>query len=212
MPRRNRLVVPGLPHHVTQKGNLDCDVFEEDGDRRAYLSMLHKYAGRYGLDVWAYCLMTNHVHIVCVPRSEGSLSKTLRDAHTRYATWFNRRRAKSGHLWHNRYYSCVMDESHLWAAVRYVERNPVRAGLVTRAEQYLWSSAAAHCGLNPDPLIQLPFPIQGRIADWGKWLADEDVALSAAVRHGTAGGRPLGGEDFLREIEMRAGLILPPNK
>jgi REP element-mobilizing transposase RayT len=147
MSRVARIVVPGYPHHVTQRGNRRADVFETDDDRHAYLRFLKKYGERHGLDIWAYCLMTNHIHLVAVPEREESLARALRDAHTVYAMRFNTRTQMSGHVWQGRFYSCVLDESHLWAAVRYVERNPVRAGMVDRAEDHPWSSARAHCGL-----------------------------------------------------------------
>ena len=166
MSRVARVVVPGFPHHVTQRGNRGADVFEVDDDRRAYLRFLKQYADRHGLAVWAYCLMTNHIHLVVVPEREDSLGPALRDAHTVYALYFNTRTELSGHVWQGRFHSCPMDESHLWAAVRYVERNPVRAGLAERAEKYPWSSAAAHCRLRHDALLSQDFPHEGAINDW----------------------------------------------
>ena len=96
--------------------------------------------------------MTNHVHLIAVPAGPQSLALTMRDTHQAYAAWLNRKTGQSGHLWQGRFFSCVLDpdDSHYWSAVRYVERNPVRAGLVQRAEQYPWSSAAVHCGRRPD--------------------------------------------------------------
>ena len=136
MSRVARIVVPGFAHHVTQRGNRRDDVFYTDDDRRAYLRFLRQYAERHGLSIWAYCLMTNHIHLVAVPQREDSLAKALHDAHTVYAMRFNTTTKQSGHVWQGRFYSCPLDESHLWAAVRYVERNPVRAGLVAHAADY----------------------------------------------------------------------------
>ena len=124
MSRVARVVVPGFPHHVTQRGNRRADVFETDGDREAYLRFLKQYADRHGLAVWAYCLMTNHIHLVVVPVREESLGLALRDTHTVYAMHFNTRTKLSGHVWQGRFHSCPLDESHMWASVRYVERNP----------------------------------------------------------------------------------------
>jgi len=156
--------VPGYPHHVTQRGNRRADVFETEDDRHAYLRFLKKYGQRHGLDIWAYCLMTNHIHLVAVPEREESLARALRDAHTVYAMRVNTRTQQSGHVWQGRFYSCVLDEWHLWAAVRYVERNPVRAGMVDRAEDHPWSSARAHCGLatrgtGTDTVFRFVFPL-----------------------------------------------------
>ncbi|MCK5863023.1 MAG: transposase, partial [Candidatus Hydrogenedentes bacterium] len=147
MSRVARIVVPGFAHHITQRGNREMDVFEKSDDHLVYLRFLKRYAEKYGLSIYAYCLMANHVHLVAVPGDERALGKALRDAHTVYAMHFNTRTAISGHVWQGRFSSCPLDEQHLWAAVRHVERNPVAAGIVERAEQYRWSSAAAHCGL-----------------------------------------------------------------
>lgn len=200
--------MPGLPHHITQRGNLGATIFEQNADRLFYLGILGKYCERYGVDVLAYCLMTNHVHLVAVPSCEEALPMTIRDAHTRYAVWFNRRRGETGHLWQGRYYSCVMDESHMWSAVRYVECNPLRAGLVARAEEYRWSSAAAHCGLRADSLVSNPFPFANAVRDWSAWLAEEDVRQSAAIRDGTLKGRPVGSGRLLQTIETKMNIVL----
>ena len=138
MPRIARVVVPGMPHHVTQRGNRRANVFFDDGDRRRYLLLLEDYARKYGLSVWAYCLMSNHVHFVAVPASEDALGRSFRDSHQAYSSWLNRRLGESGHLWQGRFFSSVLDDAHLWACVRYVERNPVRAGLIARAEDWPW--------------------------------------------------------------------------
>ncbi|MFA6241146.1 MAG: transposase [Candidatus Hydrogenedentales bacterium] len=126
MSRFARVVVPGFPHHVTQRGNRQADVFEDDEDRRAYLRFLKQYAERRGLSVWAYCLMTNHVHLVVVPEREDSLAKGLRDAHTVYAMRFNTRTGLSGHVWQGRfYYAYLMNRISgprcaMWSATRCV--------------------------------------------------------------------------------------------
>jgi len=201
MPRLARIVVPGLPHHVTQKGNRGADIFVDAGDRRLYLSLLNKYARRHRLDILAYCLMTNHVHLVVVPTTELSLAHGLRDAHTAYdALWFNRRAGVSGHLWQGRFFSCPLDEAHLVAAVRYVERNPVRARLVSSAQEYAWSSAAAHCGLREDPLLSQAFPPPAMVADWPAWLSWDDDLVTETIRQHTHTGRPCGSASFVAEL------------
>ncbi len=148
MPRVARVVVPDCPHHVTQRGNRRTRIFKDEEDWRTYVAFLKKYAEKHELGIWAYCLMMNHVHFVAVPRSPTSLSGTFRDAHAAYAQRFNREWGHSGHVFQGRFFSCPMDDPYMWATVRYIERNPVRARIVKRAEDYEWSSAAAHCGLN----------------------------------------------------------------
>lgn len=213
MSRVARVVVPGFPHHVTQRGNRRADVFETNADREAYLRFLREYSAKRGLSVWAYCLMSNHIHLVAVPEQEASLGESLRDAHTVYAMYFNSRTDLSGHVWQGRFYSCVLDDGHLWAAVRYVETNPVRAGMTERAEDYPWSSAAAHCGLRRDPVLSPSLPLIDDIPDWRAWLrepfeADEEAFTD--IRRHTHTGRPCGGAAFLDRLENLVGRPLRP--
>ena len=213
MSRVARIVVPGFPHHVTQRGNRRADIFETDEDREAYLRFLRTYCAKRRLSVWAYCLMSNHVHLVVVPEKESSLSEGLRDTHTVYAMYFNSRTRLSGHVWQGRFFSCPLDESYVWAAVRYVERNPVRAGMVERAERYRWSSAAAHCGLCEDVVLSTAFPAAGAIDDWGEWLhepIDDEEAVHTSIRHRTHTGRPCGSGKFFDQLEQLLGRTVHP--
>jgi len=213
MSRVARVVVPGYPHHVTQWGNRQAAVFKTIGDREAYLRYLRAYAAKRGLAVWAYCLMTNHVHLVAVPEREASLGEALRDTHTVYAMHFNVRRKLTGHVWQGRFHSCALDDAHLWAAVRYVELNPVRAGMVERAEDYRWSSATAHCGLRDDSVLAPGLPMLDDIADWRAWLhaplEDEDGIVQSIRRH-THSGRPCGSVSFVARLEQITGRSLRP--
>jgi putative transposase len=214
MSRIARIVVPGFPHHVTQRGNRWADTFETDEDREAYLRFLKKYCAKRSLSVWAYCLMSNHVHLVVVPQKEASLSRALRDAHAVYAMYFNSRTRLSGHVWQGRFFSCPLDESHLWAVVRYVELNPVRAGLVERAEDYPWSSAAAHCALRSDSVLSKEFPPAGVIENWQDWLGKggHDDETHDAIRQQTRTGRPCGSSKFLDQVENLLDRMLRPKK
>lgn len=209
MPRIARVVVPGCPHHITQRGNRGEDVFVNDHQRRRYMDLLAKYASKHGLAVQAYCLMSNHVHLIAVPNSDTSLAATLRPVHLRYAQEFNRQMELSGHLWQGRFYSCPLSELHFWAAVRYVERNPVRAGLVEHAEAYGWSSAAAHCGQWVDRLLSgklLTLAAEVGIADWAAWLRDpHDEEMLDELRLCTRTGRPAGDRGFIARLERRLG-------
>ena len=136
MARLARIVVPDIPHHLTQRGNRREDIFFDDADRRKYLRLLKDQCELYRLEVWAYCLMTNHVHLVVVPRTPDALGQAMRRMNSQYAAYVNRRQGLSGHLWQGRFFSCPLDERHFWSAVRYVERNPVRDGLAAKA----WNS------------------------------------------------------------------------
>ena len=210
MSRRARVVIEGIPHHVTQRGNHRADLFATDDDRQRYCRLFQHYRLRYGLRALAYCLMDNHVHWVVVPDREKALAETFREAHAGYAESVNRAAGRPGHLFQGRFYSCPLDDEHLWAAVRYVERNPVRAGLVGCAQEWPWSSAAAHCGLRADPLLSPGFPPAGVISDWREWLRTEDQQQTRALRRQTASGRPCGSEAFLAQLEALTGRVLRP--
>ena len=165
MPRLARLVVPDYPHHVTQRGARRQQTFFSSEDYRTYLSLLAEATLKSGVQVWAYCLMPNHVHLVVVPTTEDGLKNSFREVHRKYALKINRRSEWRGHLWQERYHSCVMDESHLLAAVRYIELNPVRAGICPEPEEWPWSSIHAHLGRKEDPVVTCE-PMLDRIADW----------------------------------------------
>ncbi|MGZ8286550.1 MAG: transposase [Allosphingosinicella sp.] len=188
MSRAARLVLPGIPHHVTQRGNDRRKTFFADSDYALYLSLLRYACARSGTAVWAWCLMPNHVHLILVPGDEDGLRRTLAPTHTRYATEINRRGGRCGHLWQGRFASFPMDEAHLYACLRYVELNPLRAGLVARPEDWRWSSARGHLGLAADPLIDLA-ATRSRIEDWRAFLDaglddDDRETIRAAERTG----------------------------
>ena len=212
MPRFARVVCAGVSHHVTQRGNRRGQVFFTRDDRQAYLQWLQEYTGKHEVDVLAYCLMTNHVHLVVVPTTEHALHRVLKPLHMRYAQRVNRARGWKGHVWQGRYFSAVLDESYLWAAIRYVERNPVRAGIVDRAENYAWSSARAHCGLSSDPVLSAKSPWQRQfegIGDWSAWLAEGDEQQSLEMlRQYADKGLPCGSATFIEMLEKSTGRLL----
>lgn len=208
MPRVARIVIPDLPYHITQRGNNRQDVFFVDDDRRTYLHFLKEQADRWGLTVWAYCLMANHVHLVAVPRSPESLAKAVGRTHYLYTRYVNRLHRRTGHLWQNRFYSCGLDEDHFGRAIRYVERNPVRAKLVRQAWNYPWSSAAAHTGqADASGLLHQPDWIDWlHKTNWKRCLTDpEDQLATSALRTATHRGRPLGSDGFLSKLEKTLG-------
>jgi putative transposase len=216
MARLARVVVSGLPHHVTQRGNRRQEVFFCQEDYRAYLTLMKEWCGRQGVSVWAYCLMPNHVHLILVPPSEEALCRGVGEAHRRYTRGVNFRQNWRGHLWQGRFASFVMDDAYLIAAARYVERNPVRGKLVARAEDWPWSSASAHAGGGEDALAEtawLKERIGGWTCSWGEYLAqgeEADIARSLRLHENT--GRPLGEEGFVRRLERRLGRKLLPGK
>jgi putative transposase len=212
MARIARVVVAGLPHHITQRGNRRQQVFFSDDDKRSYLDYLLVYAKTIGIHFWAYCLMDNHVHLVAVPDAEDSFASGFSEAHRRYTRMINFREGWRGYLWEGRFKSCPLSESHLYAAIRYVERNPVRAGIVKNAWDYPWSSARAHVFKHKDPLLDDNFVIS-EIKDWKAFLSQNDsqddvCSFKAHINN----GRPLGDDSFVAELEITTGRSLHKQK
>ncbi len=212
MPRLPRTVFAGLPHHVTQRGNRRETIFFSDDDRQAYLSWLKKYTEKHQVEVLAYCLMTNHIHLIVVPETDDGLLRVLKPLHMRYAQRINRERGWKGHLWQGRFFSSPLDDAYLWAAVRYVECNPVRAGMVHRAEDYPWSSAAAHCGTRLDGLLN-PESSWGKlfaaIDNWPAWLSEAEGSEEVKMlRQNADKGLPCGNADFIQRLGMKVGRSL----
>ena len=208
MARLPRIVVPGYPHHVTQHGVRSLDVFHCDGDRHVYLSFLSEEAARFGLDILAWCLMTNHVHFIAVPHQATSLARTFGEAHRRYTCMKNISQGVSGYLFQGRFASCVLDGHLLVAAARYVAMNPVHAGLARTPWEYPWSSARFHGGfIDHDPLVK-DRTLHGLLTDWQQVLSTEDEADSARLRQATRTGRPAGDEKFVAKVENMTGRSL----
>ena len=208
MSRTARIVIPNVPHHVTQRGNNREDVFFVDDDRRAYLQLLAEHASEFRLDILAWCLMTNHVHLVVVPRDAASLARAIGRTDFLYTQRINRRDGREGHLWRNRFYSCALDEKHAVAAVRYVERNPVRARIVRQPWDYPWSSARAHVsGKDSFGLLDLDAWLREWPAKtWRDMLrTDLDEIQTEQMRRSTRLGRPLGSDAFVARIEKLIG-------
>jgi len=213
MARLPRFVLPGVPHHITQRGNRRERTFFEDGDYQLYLDLLSDASRRAGVEIWSYCLMPNHVHIVAVPSDEDGLRRTFRHVHRHYTGFINARMRTTGHLWQGRFSSVAMDEAHLVAALRYVALNPVRARLVKRAIDWNWSSVRALCKGADDGVVTVA-PALERVGDFAAFLDEAfDEAFSyAALRKAESIGRPVGSPEWLEHMEARTGLTLRPQK
>ena len=206
MPRIARIVVPHYPHHITQRGNYRQTVFTNDIDYKFYLERLNEYSRKYKFLILAYCLMPNHVHFVAIPEEKYSLAKTLNACHMRYAHYFNRKNHLTGHLWQGRFYSCVLDENHLYATVRYVENNPVRAKLVKKAWQWDLSSAKAHLEEESSILALDDINKYIEIDNWKSYLTQkEDEEIIKEIRKNTLTGRPVGSDTFITKLERLFG-------
>lgn len=213
MARLPRFVLPGHPHHVTQRGNRRERTFFEDGDYALYLDLLADAAGRSGVEIWSYCLMPNHVHIVAVPSDEDGLRRTFRYVHRHYTGFINARLRVTGHLWQGRFSSVAMDEAHFVSALRYVALNPVRARLVEWAGDWRWASTRALIARADDHVVKVA-PALARVGDFAAFLDERfDEALSyAALRKAESIGRPVGSPEWLADMEQRTGLKLSPGK
>lgn len=212
MPRLPRLVIPGLPYHVTQRGNRRERTFFEDGDYALYRDLLAQAARRADSQVIAYCLMPNHVHVIVVPSDQDGLRRTFADAHRRYTGFINARHRWTGHLWQGRFGAVAMDEAHLAAAARYVALNPVRARLTERAEDWSWSSTRAHFAGEDDELVEVA-PLLNRYGDFATFLGgEEDQQATRALRASEISGRPIGSAEWIADLETRSGRSLAPGR
>jgi putative transposase len=207
-----RIVAAGVPHHVTQRGNRRQKVFFSDSDYECYRAMLAEGCRKAGVDVLGYCLMPNHVHLILVPHEADGLRAALGEVHRRYTREVNFREGWRGYLWQGRFASFPMDEPYLLACARYVELNPVRARLVTRARDWRWSSAGAHLRGRDDALVAVR-PLLSRVGDWKAFLdAGLDAAQHEAIRASERTGRPLGATAFVRKLEKKLDRSLAKRK
>ncbi|PNU21823.1 transposase [Geothermobacter hydrogeniphilus] len=212
MARFARLVVPEYPHHITQRGVRSIDIFDHDDDRLAYLDFMREEAQRFGVTFLAWCLMSNHVHLIAVPSRADSLARAIGEAHRRYTRMKNFAAGVRGYLFQGRFGSCVLDQQHLLAAGRYIENNPVKAGITARATDYPWSSARYQCGLTEtDPLLRKRTLAQ-MVGDWSLFLQDEDSRLEADLLQKTRTGRPAGSKEFIATLEKQVKRKLLPQK
>lgn len=218
MVRLPRLVIPGHPYHVTQRGNRRQRTFFEESDYALYRDLLAAAADKAGAEIWCYCLMPNHVHLIVVPADEDGLRRTLADAHRRYTGYINARHRWTGHLWQGRFGAVVMDEAHLAHAMRYVSLNPVRAGLAARPQGWAWSSVRAHLAGRDDGLVRVA-PALERYGSFAAFLgegaadgADGEEAAWRALRRSETSGRPLGSASWIAGLEARTGRTLAPRK
>jgi putative transposase len=212
MPRAARVVVPGVPHHVTQRGNRRQPTFFCEDDYRFYFEQLSRWCRHYGVEVWAWAFMANHSHLIAVPPSEEALSRAIGLAHQFYTEHVNRREGWSGHLWQGRFFSAPMDEAYLRHAVRYVEMNPVEAGIVADPFEYRWSSARAHLAGVDDGLVRVR-PMLDRISDWKVYLAEKPAkSMDDAFRRQEEMGYPMGDDAFVTDLERKFGKSLRPGR
>ena len=213
MARIARVVVPHYPHHVTQRGNRRQQTFFTDGDYRAYIDLMSHWCRKHTVDIWGYCLMPNHVHMIAVPSNRDGLRLAIGEAHRRYTRRVNFRQGWRGHLWQGRFASCVMQQSHLLACIRYIEMNSVRAGLVDAPDKWPWSSTAGHISGHGDGLVK-PEPLLAMVKeDWKSFLVKTlETGIAETIRKHERTGRPMGDGAFIEVLEGITGLRLKAGK
>jgi putative transposase len=205
MPRIARVIATEYPHHITQRGNNRAIVFFDDEDRQTYLKLLAGYSEKHHFQIWAYCLMNNHIHLLAVPETESSLARGIGLTNQVYTQYINRKLGQSGRIWQNRFFSCVVENNqYLWAVARYIERNPLKIASVEKAESYQWSSANAHITGANDPLLSANtwLPLQEQSA-YAEFVRSEDEEIDNAIRRATRTGRPFGSESFVDLLEFQ---------
>ena len=202
-----------MPHYITQRGNRRMDTFLCDEDYAVYLDLMKTWCDKHKVEIQAYCLMPNHVHLIAVPETLDGLARAIGEAHRRYTRHINFREDWRGYLWQGRFASYVMDEHYFLTAMRYIELNPVRAGLVQNPADWPWSSAEAHLTGQPDPLIGDVGPMIDYIGDWARYLAlDIDEKERLLLKQHLRTGRPLGSETFIATLEKTLGRFLRKRK
>jgi putative transposase len=212
MARLARLVVPGIPHHVTQRGNGRAQTFFSDDDYRLYRDLLAEGCRDADVEIWAWVLMPNHVHLILTPADQDGLRRALAPVHRRFAGHIHARTKQSGHFWQGRFGAVAMDEAHLAAATRYIALNPVRARLVDRPEQWRWSSLHAHLAAKDDGVTLLE-PVLSRYPDFAEFIeATPDADEFDRLRKAESIGRPLGDASFIESLEAMTGRVLKTGK
>jgi len=207
MPRIARIVGAGYPHHIIERGNNRERVFRDSTDYEKYLFFLSKYSEEKEVAVLAYCLMPNHVHLLVRPSDEESLAKMMQGVTLCYTQYFNRKKGRTGRLWECRYHSTVIDgNSYLWTVSRYIENNPVRAGIVKRPEEYPYSSAKAHILGTKDTLLKEPLFDRRQLNEYRRFVKlEENKRTLEEIRKQTRSGKPLGDGGFLKILFEQLG-------
>ena len=202
MPRIARIVIPGIPHHITQRGNRRQSTFFSNSDYLIYLSTMAVSCEKQRVEIWCYCLMPNHIHLIAVPETEQLLARAIGEAHRSYTCYINEKKNWKGYLWQGRFSSFPMDEFHLLTAARYIELKPVRSRLVNDPAEYHWSSCRAHLNGEDNLLVKVK-PLLNLVPDWEELLLyglsrEERESIEKHERT----GRPLGKEKFIEQVEL----------
>ncbi len=212
MARLARVVAAGYPHHIIQRGNRRQQTFFNDEDYQAYIDLMADWCDRCCVEIWGYCLMPNHTHLIVVPSSSDSLCKAIGEAHRRYARMINFRNGWRGYFWQGRFSSFILDEKYLIAVARYIELNPVKAKIIDNPVDYRWSSCKAHVEGKDDKLVKVK-PLLSIINNWSDFIRKpvSDFEIDNIKKHERT-GRPLGNDSFIEQLESETGRFLRKKK
>lgn len=206
MARQARITLADTPHHVSQRGNRGEPVFFERADFETYKALMAEQCAANNVQIWAYCLLPNQIHLIALPAKPDDLARAIGEAHRRYTRYINEKKEWRGHLFQDRFFSCALDESALTDAAHFIETLPVTSGIAPKATQYLWSSAKSHLQDREDNLLMPYKPLLGLVPDWENFLSmamPRKVMDDIAVHLQT--GRPRGSHQFLNDIEEVLG-------
>jgi putative transposase len=203
MARIARAVAPGIPHHITQRGNRRQQTFFNDGDYQSYLELMSEWCLKFQVKTWVYCLMPNHIHLIAVPEPKDGLNLVIGEEHRHYTRRINFREGWRGHLWQGRFSSFIMGERYLLACTRYIELNSVRAGLAKEPGDWYWRSVSAHMKGKDDILVKTKPLLEMVNIPWEKFLSiDAQEPEIELFRKHERTGRPLGEDPFITKIEF----------
>lgn len=208
MPRQNRYIIPGLPHHLFQRGNNKQNVFPELKDKDFFVKEVKRQAEENNVRVGAYCLMTNHFHFLLFPDTKESFIKFVKSVSQKHSQFFNRKYKRTGKVWENRYKLNIVDPEACWVLARYIERNPIRAGLIERAEDYECSSARVHLCGGIDNLVTEDI-LKGKREEYIEFFHEKDADNEkelCRIRDVIQQQKAMGSKDFLEKLQEQFGV------
>ncbi|MFA5363372.1 MAG: transposase [Candidatus Omnitrophota bacterium] len=210
MPRGPRCILPGLPHHALQRGNNRGVIFHNQADKEYFLDNLKKSSFENKVAIGAYCLMSNHFHLLLYPESKEGFIRFMKYISQIYSQHFNRIYKRTGKLWENRYKLNIVDPEFEWVISRYIEQNPVRAGMVRAAEEYQYSSARMNLEGGRDEIVTKDI-VKGKRDKYKEFFSEntpESRKLLLRLREVTQQEKVFGGADFIRQLETQTKLFL----
>ena len=215
MPRKRRFILPNIPHHTIQRGNNRQSIFFEKEDYDYFLGRLKQLSRENGVEIGSYCLMTNHIHLLTYPATEAGMIKCMKMVCQHYTQYVNKKYKRTGKLWENRYKIHWVDPEREWVLARYIEKNPLRAGLVRQAEEYPYSSARRNLLGSRNGLIRREIVTERNRAGYREFFHEDDFkeqALTEEINLRVEQGKAFGGENFISRLGELLGISVDYRK